>query len=161
MNTIPKEHIDTYLDELAEATEAEFETFMQQFTQQQTELVLYLMMMIEDGCDEEEQVEILHTALHIWYCFWKEYGENLPIVTLDTIEESQLKNEQMMEYLEAEIEEGDLEQSFLTILESYPQKYLLAYLLQEVFSMDRDYNSDAYPSMLLLLNKIVIDCFDQ
>lgn len=159
MITVSNDQIDQYLDELDNLDEQEKEQLVTQFGEEQPYLLAYFMAVFEEELKQEERELIFYIGLQIWYVILR-VNIKVPTISEELLEESEMDNEEMLNYLSEESEEG-FEEFANNFLSTHPQRDLLEMaLISVMWEEDEDdfkVSEDAKGVMFIIL-KTAIDC---
>ncbi|MEM6763647.1 MAG: hypothetical protein AAF824_03745 [Bacteroidota bacterium] len=152
---ISAEYISIKETEIESLTEANLESLLDRFHDEQPFLFSFLVIMGEENLREEEAELLLDEGLFIWYLIQAEY--ELEEVSADSLEGLQEKNVEILGTLEGE-EQEENKLDFSSLLASYPEADLLAYLIEAVFEREQQLvKKSATRVSLFLYIKVVLD----
>lgn len=142
---------------LDQSDDQEATRLMEDMSDQQPFLTVYLMSTGEDEFGEDEQEFLLFMGVFIWEVMRRAYPQ-VPVVSNEELDEVEHTNIQMLEYLETE-PESDYPHFVSNLLAGYPQPALLQFVTEAIYEEEgvREHSK----GMLLVYLKIVIECLHQ
>lgn len=163
MKKIDFDTIELASEEINELDDQKVDALIEKFSNEQPYIMTYLMAIYDEDLSEEERELLFFIGIKIWYTFLK-IAKNIPIITEEEIDNAEADNDDMLNYLEAEDEEG-FESFTESLMENYAQSELFNFALAGL--MDDEEEDDAYNiseevrGAMLIALKTVIDCFDK
>lgn len=161
MELISEKNIEIFNRKVSNMTEDEVEELGKQFADQQPYLMLFTLL-LGNELNEDEQSELIFLGIKIWYFFKMLSESTIPTVEVTEIDAIQENNEQMASYFSSE-EEPDFSRNMETMLEHYPQKYVLRYLVLELLG-----NGDSHLNLsvesqgvFFMILKVIIEALDK
>ncbi len=148
--------------------DAKVEVFITQFTEAQPALVNYLLSTYEDDLSEAQSEYMFYLACKIWEAIHTAYP-TAPIITDDDIDKAEEENEQMLNYLADESDEG-LESFAEILLQDYAQNELMEFVIVAISESEEEEEEDPEDDFELdddtrgiffIALKTLIDCFDK
>jgi hypothetical protein len=164
-------------DTIAEASErvnaleeSQVETFVTHFTSVQPAVVNYLLATYNDELSDAQSEYLFFLGCKIWDAIHTLYP-NAPAITDEQIDKAEQENEQMLNYLADESEEG-LENFAEILLQDYAQNELMEFIIFAVSESDEedeeeeleedDLNlDDDTRGIFFIALKTMVDCFDK
>jgi hypothetical protein len=146
------------------------ETFVSQFTTAQPAIVDYLLHTYSDELSEAHSEYLFFLGCKIWEAIRTTYTD-VPEITGEQIDAAEEENEQMLNYLADESDEG-LENFAEILLQDYSQNELMEFIIFAVSEDDEDEELEEQDEEPLALDddtrgiffitlKTVVDCFDK
>jgi hypothetical protein len=151
--------------ELNNFEDSEIEGLVDRFSHEQPYILAYLMAAFDEEIDEDERELLFFLGVKLWWAIIK-IETKLPMIAEQAIDEADMDNESMLEYLSQESEEG-FEDFAETLLTDYPQRDLLEFALSAVMEdededdEDEFYLSDDAKGIIFIVLKTVIDAFQK
>lgn len=161
MATVSDEIIDQSTEELHNLEDEELKSMIYKMSEEQPALLSFLLSMGEDELSNEEQEVMLFLGVNIWNAFKK--VKPLPQISDEVIEKADKKNEEMINYLEGESEEGFTEAA-TNLVEDHQQYPLLQYVLNAIMEEDMEEEeplvSEENKGLMFLTLKTYIESID-
>lgn len=148
--------------------DAKVEAFITEFTEAQPALVNYLLSTYEEDLSETQSEYLFYLGCKIWEAIRTAYP-NLPLITDDNIDKAEEDNEQMLNYLADESDEG-LENFAEVLLQDYAQNELMEFVIVAISESDDEEEEapeddfemdDDTRGIFFIALKTLIDCFDK
>lgn len=134
MNTISSDLIDESTEELHNLDEGELRNMVYQMSEQQPDLLSYLLTVGEEELSNEEQEVLLFLGLNIWNAFNK--VQSLPFISDNVITERNNQNEGLIENLERD-EEG-FTRAAHKVVANHSQSSLMQYVIHAIVEEDME-----------------------
>lgn len=129
METVTNEVIDQSTEELHDLQEGELKNMVYKLSEEQPDLMSYLLTVGERQMNTEEQEVLLFLGLNIWNAFSK--CKTLPFVSDAIIHEQRQINADLIEYLEKHADQG-FTQIATSLIAEHNQEPLLEYVIQAI-----------------------------
>ena len=155
METISQDLIRKMLDEIDAKSEDEMAPIIDEMSEKQPFLLVYLLANSEQLATDYERELFFFIGASIWIIMSKA-NKNLGRVSDKVLDKKEKQNEFMLKYLEGEDEES-FESMAPTILQDYNQPHLLNYVAETVFE-DEEAGQNA--GLFFFYLKTVIDALD-
>jgi|GEM_PF-2938774 len=149
--------------------DAQTEAFIEKFTEKQPALVNYLLTTYEEDLSESQSEYMFYLACKVWEAVHSIYP-NAPEITDDDIDKAEEDNEQMLNYLADESDEG-LENFAEVLLQDYVQNELMEFVIVAISESEEDDEEedpeddfemdDDTRGIFFIALKTLIDCFDK
>jgi hypothetical protein len=135
---------------------------IEQFSREQPALVAYLLGIYGDDFSEEDREWLFILGLKIWYIVCQTYPK-LPEITDVQIEVADEANDEMLNYLVDESEEGFVNFAE-SLLNEHPQKDLIEFALLSTVDEDMEEETDSEETargLMFVALKTMIDVLDK
>ncbi len=161
MTTVSDEVIDKSTDELHNLEDEELRNMVYKMSEEQPNLLSFLLSMGEDELTNEEQEVLLFLGVNVWNAFKK--VKPLPQIPDEEIEKADKKNEDLLKYLEKEGEEG-LTENAESMIDGHNQAPLLHYVINAIMEEDMEEEeplvSEENKGLIFLTMKSYIESID-
>ncbi len=161
MATVSDEIIDQSTEELHNLEDEELRNMVYQMSEEQPNLLGFLLSMGEDELNNEEQEILLFLGVNVWNAFKK--VKPLPQIPDEEIEKADKNNETMLNYLEKEGEEG-LTENAEALVNGHNQAPLLKYVINAIIEEDMEEEeplvSEENKGLIFLTMKSYIESID-
>ena len=135
METISHELIEESTDELHDLEEGALKQLVYQLSEEQPDLMSYLLTVGERELSSEEQEVLLFLGLNIWNAARK--ATTLPFIGDQTIHTKQKANEALIDYLEQNADQGFV-QAAQAVITGHAQTPLLGYIVHAIAEEDME-----------------------
>lgn len=135
METVKHELIDESTEELHNLGEGALKDMVYQMSEEQPDLMSYLLTVGEQELSAEDQEVLLFLGLNVWNAF-KKY-QTLPFVPDKKIHKKNEENEALIDKLEHNKEQG-FTQLARSIIDDHSQEPLLEYIVQAIVEEDME-----------------------
>ena len=161
MVTVTDEVIDESTEELHDLEDEELRNMVYKMSEEQPGLLSFLLSIGEDELSNEEQEVLLFLGVNIWNAFKK--VKPLPQISEEVIDKTDKKNEEMIDYLEGEHEEGFTEAAE-QLIENHSQSALMRYVVSSIMEEDMEDEeplvSEENKGLIFLVLKTYIESID-
>ena len=145
--------------------EARIEAFINDFTEKQPALVNYLLNTYDEELNDAQSEYLFFLGCKIWEAVREAYPQ-VPQITDEDIDKAEEDNEQMLNYLADESEEG-LENFAEVLLQDYTQNELMEFVIVAISEDEEEDEEDDIEmdddtrGIFFIALKTWIDCFDK
>ncbi|NJL12503.1 MAG: hypothetical protein HC913_05575 [Microscillaceae bacterium] len=136
MDFIPFEQIEDLSASLNQLSDAEIESLLNQFMEEQPHLVAYLTAIGEDDFTDEEHETLLTLGMELWYIL-KSIVPPLPLLSEEAIDQADQDNEENLGFLRDADRQNQAE-AIEQLAEEYPQGDILVFIFAVLDSEDED-----------------------
>ena len=161
MTVVSDEIIDQSTEELHNLEDDGLKQMIYQMSEEQPNLLGFLLSIGEDELSNEEQEVLLFLGVNVWNAFKK--VKPLPQIPDEEIEKADKKNEEMLTYLEKEGEEGIAENAE-SMINGHQQAPLLKYVISAIMEEDMEEEeplvSEENKGLMFLTMKSYIESID-
>ncbi len=133
METVKHELIDESIEELHNLGEGELRNMVYQMSEEQPDLMSYLLTVGEQELSAEDQEVLLFLGLNVWNAF-KKY-QTLPFIPDQKIHQKKHENAALIDELEHNKEHG-FTQLARSLIADHTQEPLLEYIVQAIVEED-------------------------
>ena len=135
METVSDDVIDASTEELHNLSDEELRNMVYQMSEEQPDLLSYLLTVGQEELSNEEQEVLLFLGVNIWNAFKK--VKELPFIADKVINEKNSQNETLIETLESGAQEG-FTQTATHLIEDHSQAPLLEYVIHAIIEEDME-----------------------
>ena len=158
MNPIPIEQVEQTWNQMNELGEGAIAGLIEEMGQNQPLLLVYLISVGDGTFNEAEEEYFFFLGSFVWQAL-KDGKEELPEITEKVLMEAEASGVEMLEKLESS--PMDATHFVDRLLESYPQRFLLGFVIEELMEEDDPEIRDDTRAMMLVFIKVIIDCLDR
>lgn len=135
METIKHELIDQSTEELHNLEEGELRKMVYQMSEEQPDLMSYLLTIGEQELSSEDQEVLLFLGLNVWNTFRK--CQTLPFIGDQVIHQKNEANAALIDELEQNKEQG-FTQLARSLIDDHNQEPMLEYIVQAIVEEDME-----------------------
>jgi len=149
-------------EKLTEMDEKDFNLFLKKTAKQQQTMVGYVMAMGDIFEDEEEYFNkyVFYYAM-VHHAYTHRF-RNFPIIDNTIIEEIEERDEKELSTL-IDVDEDQLEQTMISWIKAHPQKALLSFFYDDLFSMEDDFDDigEELDSQIFFLLVSIVNIYEE
>jgi len=160
MESISSEIVEKTWKKLGKMSPLQIPKIAYRMRKEQPIILAYLLAAGHDTLNQDEREMLLYLGLVVWRIM-SQGSRPLNEITENILNEMEISNVKMIEYLEAESEAGA--DAMKKIIDNYPQPEVLKYVVEALLEEQEEgcVIRDGNKGMMMLYLKTVIDCFSR